>query len=46
MEFSLAPLGAISFASAVKMAAETYQCLREALNEQSGDLGKFSIQSK
>jgi enolase len=46
MEFSLAPLGATSFASAVKIGAETYQCLREALDEQSGDLGKSSLHFK
>jgi len=39
MEFSIAPLGATTFSSAVKMGTDTYQCLQAALDEKSGHLG-------
>lgn len=40
MGFSIAPLGATSFASAVKLATDTINALRDALEHKSGHLGK------
>jgi len=39
MQFSIAPLGATSFASAVKMASDTIAVFRDELEHHSGHLG-------